>query len=106
MRGQLDSVIHRNWEISDIVSLTFYSALTGIVYGGLLTCLARPYARKLPLGRIYCFSMILAIPMFFIYYITIANSVSLRMVNFVPEILVFLLGVALALRIRNKKELQ
>jgi hypothetical protein len=107
MLGQPDFFVRRGWEMSYVVFLIFCGALTGIVYGNLLVPIARSCAGRLRLGRIYCLSMILAIPVFFcVRYVIIANRVSVVVVNFVPEVFVFLLSVALAQRISNKKELQ
>ena len=102
MLGQPDFFIRRNWgEVPTIAILTFSGTLAGILYGGFLVRMSASHAAKLHLGRIYCSSMIAAIPIFFCaHYYVIAHRGPL---TFIPEIFVFLLCIVLALYIEKRK---
>lgn len=105
MLGRPDFFIRRNWgEELHVIGLTCSGALAGILYGGLLVHMSGPCAEKFRLARIYCSSMILAIPVFFCaHYYVIAHRVSLTMVFFIPEIAVFLLSLGLASYVGKEK---
>ncbi len=99
MLGRPDFFIRANWgEELHVVGLTFSGTLAGILYGGFLVRLSQTRAdKKLRFARIYCSSMILALPVFFcMHYYIIAHRVPLMPVPFIPEIAVFLLSMGLA----------
>lgn len=109
MLGRPNFFIRPNWgETLHIAILTFGGALAGIVYGGFLIRMSLGSNQRLRLARIYCASMILAMPVFFLAdYHVIANGPPLTKATFIPEIAVFLISVILARCIgRDRRMLQ
>jgi hypothetical protein len=106
MLGQPDFFIRRNHgEIPTIALMTFSGTLAGILYGGFLIRMSHQRTQGPRLGRIYCSSVVAAIPIFFCtHYYIVAHRVPLTKVSFIPEVAVFLLSIALAVYIDNKKE--
>jgi hypothetical protein len=106
MLGRPNFFIRPNWgEELHVISLTFSGALAGILYGGFLVRLSQTRTdERFRLARIYCSSMILALPVFFCtHYYVIAHRVLLMPVPFIPEIAVFLLSIGLALCLGTEK---
>ncbi|MEN6577318.1 MAG: hypothetical protein ABFD90_13320, partial [Phycisphaerales bacterium] len=108
MLGQPDFFIRPGHGEIHVSLLTFAGIVAGILYGGILVGISWRYSQKLRLARIYCASMIPAIPIFFCtdYYV-IANRVPLTQISFLPEATVFFLSVMLAVGIgKDRRTMQ
>jgi len=93
--GRPDFFVRRNWgEGLHVICLTYGGALTGLIYAFLLDSIARRRGPKLRLGYIYSGSVAVAIPVLFcIHYLSIANR---TMPFLFPELIVFVLSLAVA----------